>query len=215
MNRSGLETISRDLLYALRTLRRNPIFAIVAILTLALAMGANTTIFSVVHAVLLKPLAYRNPDRLVQISGGATPTRFEEIKTGTRSYTSVGAFTGQENLTLTGGAHPEVLKGARVSASFLSILNASPLLGRSFLPQEDSPGGPAVALISAELWQRRFGGDPQTVGKTVDLGGTSYTIVGVLPARFQFPFAGLDIWLTQPANGPTASPKSRARSARP
>ncbi len=212
MNRAGFETVSRDLLYGLRTLRRNPGFAIIAVLTLALGIGANTAIFSVVHAVLLKPLEYRNPDRLVQISGGATPTRFEEIKAGAQSYTAVGAFSGEENLTLTGGAHPEVLKGARVSASFLSILNASPLLGRSFLPQEDSPGGPPVAMISAELWQRRFGGDSQIVGKMLDLGETPYTIVGVLPARFQFPFSGLDIWLSRPAEWPAIPPKSRPLS---
>lgn len=212
MNRSGLETLSRDLLYALRTLRRNPTFSAVAALTLALGMGANTAIFSIVHAVLLKPLAYRNPDRLVQISGGATPARFEEIKASAQSYAAVGAFTGQENLTLTGGAHPEVLKGARVSASFLSILNVSPLLGRSFRPQEDSSGSPPVAIISAELWQRRFEGDSPIVGKTLNLGATPYTIVGVLPARFQFPFPGLDVWLTHPAEWPAVPPKSRALS---
>lgn len=212
MNRSGLEALSRDLLYALRTLRKNPTFTAVSVLTLALGMGANMAIFSIVHAVLLKPLAYRNPDRLVQISGGATPTRFEEIKASAQSYSAVAAFTGQENLTLTGGVHPEVLKGARVSASFLSILDASPLLGRSFLPQEDSPGGPPVTIISSELWQRRFGGDAQIIGKTLNLGGTPYIIVGVLPARFQFPFTGLDVWLTQPAEWPIIPPKSRALS---
>lgn len=120
--------LSRDLLYALRTLRKNPTFAAVAVLTLALGMGANTAIFSVVHAVLLKPLAYRNSDRLVQISGGATPIRFEEIRASARSFTGVAAFSNQENLTLTGGAHPEVLKRrARIGEFSFHSEHQSPL----------------------------------------------------------------------------------------
>src|SRR5207245_922473 len=170
-----------------RTMRRNPVFAVTAVLTLALGIGANTTIFSVVHAVLLKPLGYRDPERLVNI-GGATPIRFEEMKAGAQAFAEFGAFTGQENIALAGGAQPEVVKAARVSASFLRILGVDPLIGRGFLPEEDAPGGQAVAMISAELWQRRFQGDTRIVGKTAVLGTAPYTIVGVLPARFQFPF---------------------------
>ena len=205
-------TILRDLLYALRTMRRNPAFAVTAVLALALGIGANTAIFTVVRAVLLKPLAYRDPDRLVAITGGSTPARLEQIKTSARSFTGIGAFTGQESVTLTGGAEPEVLKAARVSASFLPILGVHPLVGRGFLAAEDSPGGPAVAIISAELWQRRFGGDPRITGKTITLAAEPYTIVGILPARFQFPFPGLDLWLTQPSDWPVLQPKSRALS---
>ncbi len=212
MNNAVLEAVSRDLLYALRTMRRNPVFTATAVLTLALGIGANTAIFSVVHAVLLRPLEYRNPDRLVHISGGAAPIRFEEMKTSAKSFAALAAFTGQEDLTLTGGIQPEVLKGVRVSASFLRILETEPLLGRGFLPEEDSPAGPAVAMISAELWQRRFGGDPQIVGKTATLGATPYTIIGVLPARFQFPFPDLDVWLTQPSTWPAMNSKSRSLS---
>ncbi|MBV8867159.1 MAG: ABC transporter permease, partial [Acidobacteriaceae bacterium] len=207
-----LDNIWRDLLYALRAMYKKPAFAVAAIVTLALGMGCNTALFSVVRAVLLKPLEYDDPNRLVYISGGATPQRFQEMKASANSFLGLAAFTGQENLTLTGGVEPEVLKAARISASFLRVLTITPLLGRGFLPEEDSPGAPAVAMISAELWQRRFNGDARIVGKTVTLESISYTIIGVLPARFRFPFPDLDIWLTQPSEWPAVSPKSRPLS---
>ncbi|HWD98857.1 MAG TPA: ABC transporter permease, partial [Bryobacteraceae bacterium] len=167
---------------------------------LALGIGANTTIFSIIRGVLLRPLGYRDPGRLVQVSGGATPVRFREMKAAARSFTGLGAFGMQEDLTLTGPWQPEVLKTVRISADFLGILGVAPLVGGGFPENEDSAGGPPSALISAELWQRRFGGDPHLVGGTMMLSGTPYTIAGVLPARFQFPFSGLDVWLTRPAD---------------
>jgi len=202
MNRVGLlETISQDMFYALRTMRKSPAFATTAVLTLALGIGANTAIFSVVRAVLLKPLAYRDPDRLVRVSGGATSMRFEEIKAAARSYTELGVFLDgfEEDITLSGAEGPEVLKEARVSANFLRILGVEPLLGRSFGPEEDAPGGLPVAMLSAELWQRRFAGDLSICGRTATLGATLYTIIGVLPPSFQFPFSGVDIWVTGPS----------------
>ena len=106
---------------------------------------------------------------------------------------------GIENITLSGGVEPEVLKGARVSANFLDILEVQPLLGRGFRPEEDTPSGPRVAMISAALWRRRFDGDPGILGKTVTLAATPYTIVGVLPTGFQFPHPDVDVWITRPA----------------
>lgn len=206
------ETASRDLQYALRTLRKNPTFSLIAVVTFALGIGANTTIFSVIHAVLLKPLEYRDPERLVSISGGSTPRRFDAIKKTAQSFSDVTAFTGQDNLTLATNAQPEILKTIRVSANFLQTLEMVPLLGRSFLPEEDSPGSAAVVMISAELWQRRFNQDLHAIGKTMMLAGTPYTIIGVLPAKFQFPVAGLDVWLTQPSEWPAYAPKSRPLS---
>src|SRR5437870_5592179 len=162
MHRVGLlETISQDSLYALRTLRKNPAFAVTAVLTLALGIGANTAIFSVIRAVLLKPLPYRDADRLVHISGGASATsmRFEEIRAAARSYSAIGAFRGGvENVTFSGESGPEVLTEARVSANFLRILGVEPLLGRSFLSEEDAPVAPPVSMISAAFGQRRSGG---------------------------------------------------------
>jgi|SRR5579862_7009032 len=160
-----LETIGRDALFALRTMRKQPAFAATAVLTLALAIGGNTVMFTVIRAVLLKPLQYRDPDRLVHICCGATPSRFAEMNAAAQSFTGLGAYTFQENLTFSGAAEPEVLKSVRVSASFLPILGVNPMLGRGFLPEEDSAGGTPVVMISAELWQRRFASDPQIVGK--------------------------------------------------
>jgi putative ABC transport system permease protein len=202
MNSIGfLENLWRDLLCALRTMRKSPAFAVTAVLTLALGIGANTAIFSVIRAVLLKPLEYHDPDQLVRVSGGATSMRFEVIRTGARSYSGVGAYLGGlETVALAGGAGPEVLKEARVSANFLRILGVEPMLGRGFQSEEDAPGGPPVAIISAELWRRRFGGDPSIAGLTATLAATPHTIVGVMPAGFQFPFSGVDVWVTKPSD---------------
>ena len=154
-----------DTRYALRTIRRRPGFASAVILTLALSIGGATAMFTVIRAVLLKPLAYRDPDRLVRIAGGATVSRFTEMRSAAHSFTDIGAYTGWDDVILSGGAEPEVLKGAYVSESFLRILGTSPLLGRGFRPAEDSAGGAPVVLIGADLWRRRFGADPSMPAK--------------------------------------------------
>lgn len=215
-NATILETVLRDTRYTLRAMRQNPGFTATAILTLALAIGGNTAIFTVIRAVLLKPLPYPDSDQLVHIQGDATPARFAEMRAAAHSFTGLGAYSRRETLTLSGGAEPEVLKGVRVSANFLEILRTEPALGRSFRPQEDSldiaSGAPPVVLISAELWERRFGRDPQILGKTATLSGIPYTIIGVVPPRFEFPFAGLDLWLTAPSASPLLDVKSRLLS---
>ena len=213
MNMPGvLESARKDLQYALRTLRNNPAFAVTAILTLALAIGGNTAMFTVIHSVLLNPLEFHDPEQLIRITGGATPSRFEEMRADARLFSGIGAYTNQEDLTLTGAGEPEVVSATRVSANFLQILNVTPLHGRGFLPAEDTPGAPPVALISAELWRRRFSGDPQIIGKTINLGATPFTIVGVLPPLFQFPYSALDVWATRPVEWPQMPPQSRALS---
>jgi putative ABC transport system permease protein len=160
----------------------------------------------------MKPLPYRDPGRLVQVSSGATPVRFSEIKAAARSFTGIAAYTGPEGLTLAGGAEPELVIGDHVSANFLKILGRAPLVGRSFRPEEDSPGGAPVAMISAELWQKRFGRDPHIAGKNVILGATPYTIIGVLPPAFPFPVSGVDVWMTAPTDWNLMTPASRALS---
>jgi putative ABC transport system permease protein len=208
-----METVFQDVRYGLRQLRKSPGFAAVAILSLALGIGANTAMFSVIHAVLLKPLEYREPDRIVLVTEGATPIHAEELMAASRSYTELGVFAGGlEEVALSGVGEPEVLKAARVSANFLHILGVSPLRGRSFLPEEDKAGAPGVGMISAELWRRRFGRDPSIVGKTVTLAGMPHTIVGVLPAGFQFPISGADVWVTRPSEWSVISPQSRPLS---
>ncbi|HEX7360640.1 MAG TPA: ABC transporter permease [Bryobacteraceae bacterium] len=207
-----LDATRRDIFYALRTLSKRPVFAITAVLTLALAIGGNTAMFTVIRAVLLKPLAYPDSDRLVLLSGGATPARFAEMRASAHSFTGIGAYTPEGTTTLSGGAEPEVLKSVRVSANFLRILGVAPLLGRSFRPEEDLPGGVPVAMISTRLWRQRLTGDPHVVGKTVTLSGRPCTIIGVLPPHFSFPFPDLDVWMTAPAGWSLMPSKSRALS---
>ena len=207
-----LDVLRQDSRYTFRKLRRDRAFTLVAVLILALGIGGNTAMFSVIRAVLLKPLAYRDPDRLVLMTEGATPIRYEELRTASQSYTEVGAYTGPEDLALSGIPDPEVLKGVRVSANFLHLLGVSPLLGRTFLSEEDKPGAPSVVIMSAELWERRFARDPLVVGKAVTLAGTPHAIIGVLPAGFQFPFAGADVWIPQPSEWSAITAQGRSLS---
>jgi putative ABC transport system permease protein len=213
------ETAWQDLLYALRTTRGNPGFVMTAVLTVALGIAGNTAMFTVIRAVLLKPLEYRDPDRLVRVSAdyprlNAQDTtfslrRFLDMRAAGRSFSGFGAYLlSPENVTLSGGGQPEALKEARVSANFLEILGMQPLLGRSFLAKEDARGGPPVTMISAELWKRRFGSDPQVAGKGATLNSTPHTIIGVLPAGFAFPFPGADVWVTRPSEWSWLHPRN-------
>jgi putative ABC transport system permease protein len=198
---------------AIRQFARNRGFAATVVLTISLGIGLNAAMFSIIRAVLLAPLGYHDPNGLVLIANGATPVRFDLMLSTARSYDGLGAyFTGTENLALTGDGRPEVLRGARVSWNFLDILGVRPLLGRSFLPAEDRPGAPAVAMISAELWQQRFDGSPSILGRSVTLSGAAYTIVGVLPPKFPFPFSSTDVWLTRPSEWTALGPQSRRLS---
>ncbi|HEV7139220.1 MAG TPA: ABC transporter permease, partial [Steroidobacteraceae bacterium] len=176
---------------------------------------ANTALFSVIRAVLLRPLGYGDPQKLVILTRGATPIHVDEFRAAARSYTETGVFSGgAEQLALTGRGQPEVVSAARVSANFLNILGIEPALGRSFLPAEDRIGGPDVALISTRLWRQHFAGDPSVLGRAVTLAGTSYTIIGVLPPRFTFPFEGADtdVWITRPIEWSLMPVKSRPLS---
>jgi predicted permease len=194
-----VEQVFSEVRYAWRQFGRHRGFAVTVVLTIALGVGLNTAIFSVVRAVLLAPLRYGDPDALVEWTGGATPVRYEAARAGERLYTGLGAWGGEESFAFSGDGVPEVLKGARVSANFLEILEVAPVAGRGFLPGEDKEGAPAVAMISMELWRRRFGASPQVVGRVMTLSGVATTIVGVLPARFMFPREGEEVWVPQPA----------------
>src|ERR1051326_1183954 len=174
-----LETILKDTIFALRTMRKRPVFSATAIFTLALGIGGTTAMFTVIRGVLLRPLEYRDPDGLVRLSADYTRLnshntpfslrRFLELKGAARSFNGVGAYLHTpENVTLSGAGDPEALIAPRVSADFLSILGVEPLAGRSFLAQEDTRGGPSVMMISADLWRRRFGVSPRVIGKSVD-----------------------------------------------
>ena len=201
-----------DFLYAARAWRHNPAFAVTAIAALALGIGGNTAMFSVIRGVLLKPLEYYDPGRLVRVSTDTAQFRSQDVPfslvqfehmRAAHSFSGFGVFLSTaEDMTLSGGGTPEALKGARVSANFLEILGVDPVIGRSFTTDEDRTGGAAVAMISTGLWKRRFGGDPAIAGRTVTLDATPYTVIGVLPAGFEFPLAGLDVWVTRPWEWP-------------
>jgi putative ABC transport system permease protein len=201
-----IETIWQDLKFGLRMLRKNPGFTAVAMFTLALGIGANTAIFSVVHAVLLRPLPYGDADQLLAISqtdraSGTTGvpvsfTKFTEISEQNKSLASVAAFYPYTP-SLVSEHQPELVNAARVSADLFRVLGITPLLGRGFLPEEEAPGGHDAAILGDGFWHSHFAADPGLLGKTLSLDGKRVTVVGVLPASFHFPlqFPEPDVWL--------------------
>jgi predicted permease len=191
------DEIARDLRYATRVLRKSPTFTVTAVATLALCIGANTAIFSVVDAVLLRPLPYPQPERLAAVarhwkdkgaSGDDTPQTgsiWEAVRDGA-TYVDCAVFSdGSMGVNFAAGGKVEYVKQQRVSAGFFRVLGIAPLIGREFSADEDRPGGPAVTVLSYALWKRVFLGNPAVAGQTVTLRGEPYTIVGVLPASFQ------------------------------
>ena len=191
-----------DLRYSVRMLLANPAFTITAIAALALGIGANTAIFTVVNSVLLKPLAYPDPDRIVQLMNitpdgnwaGSSPTKFNNWRAQTSVLQDVSAYDfGGPGFNLT-GAVPEQVHGIHVSGAYFRLFGAPVILGRTFTPQEDSPNGGKVVVISYGLWQRKFAGNPNIVGTTLSLGNEPYTILGVIGKSYESdPVA--DIWL--------------------
>ena len=201
-----MSTIVQDLKFALRMLRKNPGFTVVAALTLALGIGANSAIFSVVNAVLLQPLPYRQPGRLLFLAGvvrqtGATGanlsfTKFSQIKEQNHTLESATAFYAT-TLSLVTGREPEAVNGGRATREFFKVLGISSIRGRDFLPEEDAPGAVDVAIISDGFWHSHFAGDPAALGRSVTLDGRPVTIVGILPPSFRFPlqFPEPDVWM--------------------
>jgi putative ABC transport system permease protein len=195
-----LETLWQDLRYALRMFGRNPGFAAVAAITFALGIGANTAIFSVVNAVLLRPLPYAEPERLVTLAYYQANAGFEaaheadflEWRDQAKAFEKVAAYT-ERTVDLGGSGEPVRLNAALVSADLFSTLGVGPVLGRVFTPDEDKAGAAPVVILSHALWRRRFGGDPQTVGRSIVLDGKSHTVIAIMPPGFQFP-GGQDLW---------------------
>jgi putative ABC transport system permease protein len=199
--------MAQDVRYALRQLAMAPRFAAVAVLTLALGIGANSAIFSVIDALLLRPLPYANPEQLVLISGQKKDSpvaggplswrRFEIVRDHSRSFTGVAAFVS-ETFNLTGRGEPEQVPAARVSWNFWQVLGVQPALGRSFREAEDKPGGDAVIVLSDAYWRRRFAAAASVVGSHLTLDQKDYTIIGVLPPGFRFDLFGQDADLVAP-----------------
>ncbi len=212
-----MQNFWQDLRFAVRTLIKSPGFTMVAVLTLALGIGANTAIFSLVNAVLLRQLPYRDPAGLVTVYAsrpfsGKYPFSlpdFVDYRDQNESFEQIAAVANF-NPNLTDRGEPERIIGARVSANLFEILGVQAIAGRALQPKDDDPGSPHVVAISYSLWQRRFGGDPNLVGQAIRLNGESYTVVGVLPRDFIFPFvrAGLAVPLV-----PEADPWTKDRGS--
>jgi putative ABC transport system permease protein len=203
-----MDTIWNDLRYALRMWSRNPGFTAVAILTIALGVGANTTMFSVINATLFRPLPFPEPDRLMSLWKGDVndPTDlnitsmpvYRDWVQRSRTFESIALFdSAGRGYNLTGQSEPEQVSGVRVTASFFTVLGVPPMLGRTFLPKEEEPGNDREVVLSYALWRRSFGGDPTLLGKTISIDGSAYTVVGVMPASFRFQFFGgqRELWV--------------------
>ena len=194
----------QDVRYGIRTLLKSPGFTVVAVLTLALGIGANTAIFSVVQSVLLRPLPYPQPDLLVEISNnylpafahlGLSPGDYADWRRQVTTVSEMGAYSSiPQGFNLLGDGDPERVQGSYASASFFPMLGIKPMAGRSFVPEEDKAGSAPVVMLSHRLWQSRFGADPAVVGRAIALDKQRYTVVGVLPPGFQF-LRWADLWM--------------------
>src|SRR5262245_42286466 len=192
----------QDARFGLRMLAKNPGFALIAIFTLSLGIGANTAIFSVVNAVLLQPLPFAKADELVAMyrtPGGEArwpfpPAAYLNLKSRNTVFNDIAALSNKGwPVNLTNWGEPERLQGFQVSANLFPLLGVKAALGRTFLAEEDRPGANRVVALSHELWQRRFGADPQVIGRAITLNGASYTVIGVTPADFRF-YTKTDLW---------------------
>jgi len=205
------EEVVRDCRYALRGCRRQPLFTTVAVVTLAVGIGANAAVFSIVHGVLMRPLMYADPDALVSVTRSSTAApggqaflaqwislRRWELMRDARAF-EIGVYRPSFEDAILGGREPIVLKAGRISANVLGILGVRPISGRSFRPDDDAEGSPPVTMISERLWIRQFRRDPTLVGTTITLGSVPRTVIGILPADFHFPVRDIDVWLPQPA----------------
>jgi putative ABC transport system permease protein len=197
-----MHNLLQDLRYAIRTMLKRPGFTSVAIITLALGIGASTAIFSVVNAALLRELPYKSPDRLYHIWESRPQMEFPQREFSYPDYQDyqqnqvfegIAAYTGGGGI-MSGRGEPERVFAPAASANFFSVLGVQPFLGRTFQPGEDKPGAPLVAVLTYDMWQRRFGADQNIIGQSITINGDPYTVVGVLPANFQFAIRNADLW---------------------
>jgi hypothetical protein len=196
--------LGRDLSFAIRVLRTSRGSTLVALLALALGIGANTAIFSVVNAVLLRPMPFRDPDRLAMVwehsprtgkANPGNPQNFGDWQARNRSFEKMAAYVPfQLTMSVTGDGVPEEVPANLATRDFFSILGVQPALGRDFLAEDDVPGQNNVTLISDGFWRRRFGADPRVIGRRLIVQGAPVTVVGVLPQGFRFPEIKADIW---------------------
>jgi predicted permease len=215
-----VETTFQDLRYAARMLRKSPLFAAIAIFTMALGIGANTAIFSVVNAVLLRPLQYPNAERIVAIEElnekgsrvQVTPANFLDWRAANNSFEDLAAILAR-TANLSAADESERINLAMTSSNFFQVFGLRPQMGRFFLPDEERAGHDAVVVLSYGLWQRHFGGDPSLVGQSIMLDGQPYTVVGVAPAGFQYPDR-TEVWIPPFQLVPTLGPQMDIQRAR-
>ncbi len=196
-----LEELLQDIRFALRMLRKNPGFAAVAVLTLALGIGANTAIFSVVNGVLLSPLPYKDPGRIVAMRPNDSPPNVVDIQRQIHAL-SQGGGINVNNMDYTSGTEPVQIRGGYVNAGFLETLGVPPMLGRIISPEEDVKGGPRFVVLSYPFWQDFLSSNPQVLGKTIALSGNDYTVIGVMPASFVPPREHADVFVSLSAAHP-------------
>ncbi|HYV82220.1 MAG TPA: ABC transporter permease [Pyrinomonadaceae bacterium] len=199
-----METLIKDIRYGVRGLLKRPAFTVIALITLALGIGANTAIFSVVNAVLLRPLPYQKPEELVIVWEDATfagfphntpaPANYVDWKAQNQSFADMAA-SNETSFNLTGDGEPERVSAYAVSANFFPLLGVQPLLGRSFTPEEDRPGGAKAVVLSYGLWQSRYGGDRNILNREILLDGEKHAVAGVMPASFQFFAKDVRVWV--------------------
>jgi putative ABC transport system permease protein len=199
-----METLLQDLRYGIRLLVKRPGFTVVAIITLALGIGANTAIFSVVNAVLLRPLPYPDPERLVTLRSNQSLPDLDDIKAQSQAFESFGGAVMQAQ-DFTGEAEPLQVQAALVNADLFKALGAKAAIGRTISDDEDRFGGEPVVVLSHAFWQRHFGGEPGVIGKTMPLSGNNYTIIGVMPADFTMPRESADVWAAVRVANPIAA----------
>ena len=193
---SWLEDLAQDLRFGARMLRKSPGFTVAAILTLALGIGPNTAIFTVINAVLLRPLPYANPQELVTWRGNESQLDIDDIRSQSSSFFSSGGGVNPEVLTYTGGAEPLGVHAGYVDSALFGTLGVPPLLGRPLLPEDDRFGGPRVVVVAYHFWREYLDADPNIIGKTIGLDDNRYTVVGVMPPGFAVPEYSLDLFVS-------------------
>src|SRR6185503_19115535 len=213
-----MEAIIQDIRYGFRMLLKNRSFTFIAIFALALGIGANTAIFSVVNAVLLRPLPYNDPARIMTVLhkelGPVAPANFFDFREQQSVFESIAAAQ-YWTANLTGRDRPEQINGVQLTADMFHLLGVPPLLGRTFSDGEDQPGNERVIVLSHRLWQRRFGGDSGLINQQITLDGQSYTIIGVMPKEFQFaPFWATRAEMWAPLNLAPRTPDRGGQSLR-
>ena len=217
-----MSALTQDLRYALRTFLNSPGSTVVAIVVLSLGIGASVAIFSVTNAILFRSLPYKDPERVVFVwenklskamrQESLSPADFKDFQTRNQVFDRMGAIRSQSSV-LTGGELPERIETAAVSPGVFEILGMEPVLGRSFASDEDQPDKNHVAILSAGLWQRRFGRDPNILGKKLSLDSGSYTVVGVAPPQFRLPENRSELWIPYTPEPADFLPSNRAPAA--